>query len=240
MLNESVLHRALGSPSRAQILRLLYRGSLSVDEIAKNLDLQAITIRHHLQALMEAGIVECHEERSGTAGRPRAYYNIAKTSPSTSFPKRQYQILSESLINSMIEEFGINRTKSLLKKIGIGMGETAVKMLESEHNIKSWSPKDYETYLIRGYFEAEGAEPEILETAHNKVAYRLHNCLFQELSIKMPEILCDVLHESFHEGVSKAIGKNLKIDRATCMGHGDAYCEHIAVWSGIPKKNRTA
>jgi len=229
-LNESVLHRALGSPSRAQILRLLYRGPLSVEEIAKKLDLQAITIRHHLQALMEAGIVECHEERSGTAGRPRAYYNIAKTAPSTSFPKRQYQILSESLINSMIQEFGINRTKTLLKKIGTSMGEAAVRMLESEHNIKTWSPKDYETYLVRGYLEEEGAEPQMLESANNKIVYRLHNCLFQELSIKMPEIMCDVLHESFHDGVSKAIGKDLKIDRKTCMGHGDPYCEHVCVW----------
>src|SRR5208337_1872541 len=126
--------------------------------MATKLDLQPITIRHHLQSLMEAGIVECHEERSGTAGRPKAYYNVAKTAPSTSFPKRQYQILSESLINSMIEEFGINKTKALLKKIGTSMGEFAIKTLESEHNIKSWSPKDYETYMIRGYFEEEGAE----------------------------------------------------------------------------------
>jgi len=235
-LNESVLHRTLGSPSRVQILRLLYRGPLSVEEMATKLDLQPITIRHHLQSLMEAGIVECHEERSGTAGRPKAYYTVAKTAPSTSFPKRQYQILSESLINSMIKEFGINKTKALLKKIGTNMGEFAVKTLESEHNIKSWSPKDYETYMIRGYFEQEGAEPEMLEATGNKIVYRLHNCLFQELSVKMPEIMCDVLHESFHEGVIKAIGKDLKIDRATCMGHGDPYCEHVCVWPRAPRK----
>jgi predicted ArsR family transcriptional regulator len=189
---------------------------------------------------MEAGIIECHEERSGTAGRPRAYYNIAKTTPSTSFPKRQYQILSESLINGMIEEFGISRTKALLKKIGTSMGETAVRMLESQHNIKSWSPRDYETLLVRGYFEEEGAEPELLQTTSDRVVYRLHNCLFQELSTKMPEIMCDVLHESFHDGVSKAIGKDLKISRATCMGHGDPYCEHVSVWTHAPKKTKPA
>jgi predicted ArsR family transcriptional regulator len=214
-----------------QILRLLYRGPLSVEEIAKKLDLQTITIRHHLQALMEARIVECHEERLGTAGRPRAYYNIAKTPASTSFPKRQYLILSESLINTMIEEIGIGRTKALLKKIGTSMGEAAVRSLESEHNIRSWSLKDYESYLVGEFLEEEGAEPETLETTSNKIKYRLHNCLFQELSVKMPDVMCDVLHESFHEGVSKAIGKGLKIDRVTCMGHGDPYCEHVCVWS---------
>jgi predicted ArsR family transcriptional regulator len=231
MLNESVIHRALASASRVQILRLLYRGPASVEEIAKKLNLQTITIRHHLQALTEAGIVEFHEQRSGTAGRPKACYNIARIPASTSFPKRQYQILSESLINTLIEEIGMGRTKALLKKIGISMGEAAVRSLESEHNIRSWSLKDYATYLIGEFLEQEGAEPETLEATNDKITYRLHNCLFQELSVKMPEIMCDVLHDSFHEGVSKAIGKGLKIDRVTCMGHNDPYCEHVCVWS---------
>lgn len=236
MLNESVLHRALASTSRMQILRLLYRGPASVEEIAKKLNLQTITIRHHLQALMEAGILECHEQRSGTAGRPRAYYNIVKAPASTSFPKRQYQILSESLINTLLEEIGIDRTKALLKKIGIGMGEAAVRSLESAHNIKSWSLKDYAKYLVGEFLQEEGAEPETLEATNDKITYRLHNCLFQELSVKLPEIMCDTLHESFHEGVSKAIGKGLKIDRVTCMGHGDAYCEHVCKWSNTRQR----
>jgi len=213
-----------------QILRLLYRKPLSVEEIAKELELQAITIRHHLQALVEAGIVECHEERSGLAGRPRAYYSIAKTHSATSFPKRQYQALSESLIEGMISELGTEKAKSFLRNLGMRMGENAIRKLESEYNITSWSPRNYEKYVVREYFEKEGAAPEVLETNNKGVIYRLHNCLFQEISVKKPEIMCDVLHDSFHQGVAKAIGKNLKINRSTCMGHGDPYCEQVCVW----------
>jgi predicted ArsR family transcriptional regulator len=213
-----------------QILRLLYRKPLSVEEIAKELELQAITIRHHLQALVEAGIVECHEERSGMAGRPRAYYSIAKTYSATSFPKRQYQLLSESLIEGMTKELGAERTKSFLRSLGMQMGEEAVKKLESEYDVKSWSPKNYEKYVVREYLEKEGAEPEVVETSAKGVMYRLHNCLFRELSVKMPELMCDALHDSFHQGVAKAIGKNLRITRSTCMGHGDPYCEQVCVW----------
>jgi predicted ArsR family transcriptional regulator len=229
-LNESILYRTLASPSRIQILRLLYRKPLSVEEISQKMTLQTITIRHHLQALTEAGIVKYHEERSGGVGRPRAYYSIVKTLPSTSFPKRQYQALSEYLISGMVEEFGVKKTNAFLKKIGIRTGEAAIRELESKHNIKSWSQKEYEKYVIGEYLEGEGAEPEVIETTTNKIVYRLHNCLFHELSTRMPEIMCDVLHESFHEGVSKAIGKDLRITRATCMGHGDPYCEHICKW----------
>lgn len=234
-LDESVLYRTLASPSRMQILRLLYRKPLSVEEISQKLNLQAITIRHHLKALMEAGIVEFHEERSGSAGRPRAYYTIHKTFPSTSFPKRQYQSLSEFLVRGMVEELGVNKTKSFLRKIGIGTGEAAIKELGSKHNIKSWSLDDYKKYLIDEYLEGEGSEPELITSTNNKIVYRLHNCLFRELSAKMPELMCDVLHESFHEGVTKAIGKEIKITRSTCMGHGDPYCEHVCVW-GLQKR----
>jgi len=229
-LSETALYRALASPSRMQILRLLYRKPLSVEEIAKELELQAITIRHHLQALVEAGIIECHEERSGLAGRPRAYYSIAKTYSATSFPKRQYQVLSESLMEGMMSELGTEKTRVFLRNLGMRMGEDAVRKLESEYNIKSWSPRNYEKYVVREYFEKEGAEPEVMETSANGVMYRLHNCLFRELSVKMPDLMCDVLHDSFHQGVAKAIGKNLKISRSTCMGHGDPYCEQVCVW----------
>jgi predicted ArsR family transcriptional regulator len=237
-LDETILYRTLASTSRIQILKLLQRGSLSVEEISQKLNLQAITIRHHLQALAEAGIVECHEERSGTAGRPRAYYNMVKTFPSTSFPKRLYQSLSEHLISGMVEEFGVDKTKIFLRKIGIASGEATIRELESKHNIKSWSLDDYKKYLIEEFLEREGNEPEIIETTNNKIVYRLHNCLFRELSAKMPAIMCDVLHESFHEGVSKAIGKGVKITRSTCMGHGDQYCEHVCVWGRQARATR--
>lgn len=230
-LNESILYRTLASSSRIEILKALQRGPLSVEEISQKLNLQAITIRHHLQALTESGIVESHEERSGIAGRPRAYYSIVKTFPSVSFPKRLYQSLSEYLISGMVEEFGADKTKIFLRKVGITSGEAAIRELESEHNIKSWSLDDYKRYVIEGFLEQEGNEPEIIETTNNKIVYRLHNCLFRELSAKMPAIMCDVLHDSFNEGVSKAIGKDVKITRSTCMGHGDQYCEHVCVWS---------
>ena len=234
---DTSIYRTLASPSRMQILRLLYRKPLSVEQLADKLSLQLITIRHHLQDLLESGIIEYYEERSGGAGRPRAYYRVIKTTTTTSFPKRQYQFLSEYLINSVLKVFGKTKGEAFLKNIGMKMGETAIRKLEAEHDIKNWSLKAYEDYFIRGYLEKEGAEPEVVETSGNKIVYRVHNCLFSELSTKMPNIICDVLHESFHEGISKAMNKDLKMSRITCMGHGDPYCEHVCAWSSKGKEN---
>ena len=182
---------------------------------------------------MEAGIVEYHEERSGTVGRPRAYYRVMKTPPSTSFPRRQYQVLSEFMINAIVDTLG-KKAMPFLKDVGMKMGEDVVRKLETEYNIKSWTPKEYAEYFIQKYLEKEGTEPEIVELSDNRVVCRTHNCLFFELATKMPDVMCNVLHESFHEGVSKIIGKNLKMSRTTCMGHGDPYCEHISAWA--PRK----
>lgn len=233
--DDTGIYRTLASPSRMQILRLLYRKPLSVDQLAEKLNLQPITIRHHLQDLLESGIIEFYEERSGGAGRPRAFYRVVKSTKARSFPRRQYQFLSEYLIGSAMKVFGKVKGEAFLKNIGMKMGEAAMAKLEAEHEIKSWSLKGYEDYFVREYLEKEGAEPEVVEASDNKMIYRLHNCLFSELSTKMPDIICDVLHESFHEGVSKAMKTDLKMSRTTCMGHGDPYCEHVCVWSSKSK-----
>jgi len=225
-LIEAEAYRALSSKSRLDILKALYRKPLSVEEIAENLGLQPITIRHHLQSLVEAGFIEAFEERAGAVGRPKIYYKMVREPPLVSYPKRRYLMLNNFIISTLRYVLGEDQAKKILKKAGSEMGENAAKRLESEHEIKAWSIKEYREFFVRGYLEKTGAEPEIVETTDRKITYRLHNCLFFEMAIKMPEIMCDTLHESFHEGLIKSMNKNMKISRLSCMSKGDPYCEH--------------
>ena len=203
---------------------------MSVEEIAAMLNLQPITIRHHLQSLVEAEFIETYEERAGSVGRPKIYYKTVREPPLVSFPKRRYLMLNNFIINTLRYVLGEEQAKKLLKKAGLEMGENTAKRLESENEIKDWSLKAYQEFFIKDYLEKMGAEPEIVEVDDKKIVYRLHNCLFFEMAIKMPEIMCDVLHESFYEGFTKAMGKNLKVKRLTCMAKGDQYCEHSIEW----------
>jgi len=230
MLIETEAYRALSSKSRLDILRLLYRKSMSVEEISEKMNLQPITIRHHLQSLVEAGFIEAVEERAGSVGRPKIFYKIVREPPLVSYPKRRYLVLSNFIINTMRFVLGENQAKKILKKAGFDMGSNTTKRLESEHEIREWTPKTYEQFFVKGYLEEMGAEPEIVESTENKILYRLHNCLFFELSVKMPDIMCDTLHENFHEGLTKAMGKEVTINRLTCMSKGDPYCEHSCEW----------
>lgn len=229
-MSEREAYQALSSRSRLEILKLLYKKPLSVEEIAESLKLQPITVRHHLQSLEENGFIEAHEERSGYVGRPKVYYKIVKTPEIVSFPRRHYLTLSNFLITTLRHTIGGHTTEKLLKRVGREMGEDTIKKLASENEIEKWSPKEYQEIFIKKYLEEAGAEPEIIEATDKKIVYRLHNCLFLELAIKMPEMMCDILHESFHEGVVNAMGKDMKVSRVTCMGKGDAYCEHVCQW----------
>jgi predicted ArsR family transcriptional regulator len=226
-LSEVEAYRALSSKSRLEILKLLYKKPLSVDELAERLRLQPITVRHHLQSLEEAGFVESFEERAGSVGRPKLYYKIVKEPPLLSFPKRRYLALSNFVINTLQFLLGERRARKILSKAGSEMGENTIKRLESEYNIREWTLRAYEQFFIKDYLEESGAEPEIVKVTEKKIVYRLHNCLFFELAVRMPEVMCDTFHESFCEGVTNALNKKFKISRGTCMVKDDLYCEYI-------------
>jgi predicted ArsR family transcriptional regulator len=213
---------------------------MNVEEIAQKLKLQPITIRHHLQSLIQAGFIEPTEERASSVGRPKIFYKMVREPPLLSYPKRGYLFLSNYLINTLRSTLPESKANEVLRKAGFEMGKATAKRLESEHEIKDWSIKAYEQFYVRDYLEQMGAEPEVIEANNKKLVYRLHNCLFFELSVKMPEIMCDILHENFHEGLVKAMGNEMKLTRSSCLSKGDPYCEHSCRLVGEKSSSRTA
>lgn len=61
MLDQTL--RALGDPTRREILRVLRRGDLTAGEIASRFPMTAASVSHHLSVLREAGLVSV--ERNG-------------------------------------------------------------------------------------------------------------------------------------------------------------------------------
>ncbi|HLN90157.1 MAG TPA: ArsR family transcriptional regulator, partial [Candidatus Binatia bacterium] len=194
------VYRALSSEARAEILKLVYQKARDIEELAESLKLQPVTIRHHVQALLEAGLLEFHEERSGLAGRPKTYYTIAKTLPSVVFPARRYYELSKSLVSSLRRNLGEKKTEEILADVGHDLGVETLKYLEAKNNVSKWSSKEFAEIIVK-YFQEAGAEPEIIELSDNKLTYRLHNCLFSELSKEVPGLMCDIMHHQFQQAM---------------------------------------
>jgi len=229
-VSERRAYEALSSQSRLEILKLLHKKPQSVEEIAKQVNLQPVTVRQHLISLEEAGFIESYANKKMTAGRPKVYYKIAKEPTVVGYPKRHYLTLSNFTIRTLESLIGAKRTAKVLKRVGKNMGESTIRKIELEHEIDKWSPETVRKFFIEEYLEEAGAEPEIVKADKNQIVYRIHNCLFLELAVKMPEMMCDVLHEAFHEGVTSVMDGKAKIVRLTCKGQGDPYCEHRFEW----------
>lgn len=234
-MNEEEVYRALSSRSRVDILKLLYKKPHNIEELAEKLNLQPITIRHHIQSLQEAGLVEFYLERNGTVGRPKSYYRIPKSVPTVNFPKRRYLTLSSFLIDTLQLALGKESAKKILAQAGLEMGRDVVKQLEYESKIDKWTTKEFEELFVTKYLQEAGSEPEIIKRDDSKIRYRLHNCIFFELALKLPDLMCDTLHKKFHEGVTTAMGKNITDTQRTCMAHGADYCEHMVEWPSKKK-----
>jgi DNA-binding transcriptional ArsR family regulator len=54
--------RALGDPTRREILRALHTGDLTAGDIASRFPITAASISHHLNVLREAGLVQSQRE----------------------------------------------------------------------------------------------------------------------------------------------------------------------------------
>lgn len=223
-------HRALSNRARLEIIKLLYRSPMTVEEISKKINLQPITVRHHLRLLEEAGLVSQREVRTGSAGRPSVKYELIKAKPPVTFPTRQYLTLANSLIKAVKLELTEKEAVEVFRRAGFEMGLAAVKKLEGKYDVGEWSLEAFKKYFVEKCLEELGCEPEVVKTGKSAIVYRLHNCIFFELALEEPEITCNLIHSSFNEGVSKKLGGKAKITRSKCLALGDPYCEHVCEW----------
>lgn len=229
-MSENKVYQALSNSTRAEILKLLYRKPLGVVDLATTLKFRPITIRHHLQSLQDAGFLETCEKRSGSAGRPKTYYKIAKSVPIVVYPARRYMVLSALLIGALNQRMDKSWVAEVLSEIGARMGKETLEEVALSHNILKWTIGEFAEFFVKECLESFGAEPEIMERSEKKVVVRLHNCVFFELSEKMPDLMCDILHMQFFKSVGEVVSSGVKVSQSSCMGHGDVYCEHVFEW----------
>ena len=229
-LSEHKVYLALSSTNREEILKQLYRKPLSVDEMAKIFGVRSVTIRHHLQPLQEAGLLETFEKRTGVAGRPKTYYKISKTAPIVGYPARRYMMLSALLLDFINQNMDKSRVSEVLSELATKMGKETLEEIALSHNILKWTIENFEEFFVKETLELFGCEPEIVERSEKRIVVRLHNCIFSELSLKIPDLMCDIFHMQFFTSVVALMDGGVKVSQTSCMGHGDTCCEHVFEW----------
>jgi hypothetical protein len=66
-----------------------------------------------------------------------------------------------------------------------------------------------------------------------EVVFRDYDCLFKELALRCPEMVCDVMDVGRMFGMTKALERRVKPRRLKCAGHNDRWSD--TRFSGRPK-----
>jgi predicted ArsR family transcriptional regulator len=147
--------------SRQRILHYLkQRGQATVADLARELDLTTVTIRHHLQIMQEDGLVgkPRPKPRSGP-GRPEMTYHLT-TKANERLP-RSYDLLVQGMLKALANNLPVSQLANLFTLAGKALGdETALKRPASMNKRIKHLTRWLEN---RGYFlTCEHQEGELL------------------------------------------------------------------------------
>lgn len=111
--------------TRQRILEILKEhDSATVEELAKELDLTPVTIRHHLDILRSEGLVQAPQvKRRDTPGRPQHVYGLTEAADAY-FPKN-YAGFTDMMLREMREQVEPDTMRSILNGVASRMAAKA-------------------------------------------------------------------------------------------------------------------
>ena len=239
MLKKSEVFKALSSDSRWDILNTLADDPKDINEIAEIVGLKAITVRHHLSSLTQAGLVEQLSERKGGVGRPTTIYRITGDNVRVSFPQRDYFLLNQIIVSGLPEILGSEATKDVLLRVASNAGFNYIENIADQNGVERWTLNSFRRLFVEGLLGDMGTNPKVVSQSDDELIYQESNCLFFELAKSAPELVCNALDQGFHDGIVKALGPDFSGERLTCMGHGDAFCKYKVQYTRLSEDNST-
>jgi predicted ArsR family transcriptional regulator len=203
-LKKTEVFKALSSDSRWDILNALSDEEKGINELADQIGLKAITVRHHLNSLTQAGLVEPLPKRKGSVGRPTTLYRITGDNIRVSFPQRDYLLLNQIIVGGLPSILGNEATKDVLFRIAMKAGFDYVENLAFENKLELWTLDSFKRLFVEGLLGEMGTKPEVVSMSEDELVFQERNCLFFELAKSR--------------------------ERLNCMGHGDPYCRYKIHW----------
>lgn len=221
------LGKAMSSRARLEILDLLSRKRMSIKELSREVSLKEITVRHHVNVLKRIGLIGEYGEERRKIGRPVVRYQASEKPMSIEHRKRQYELLSSTLMQALLETLGRDKAKDALRKIGRGLGENLAREITEKKNVAQWNMEAVKKHVIQERLSEVGAIPEIIDYDSKTIRFRMYNCVFHELAKKYPDLICESLDETFMDTLLKRTVGKARADRITCIAHDDKFCECV-------------
>lgn len=190
-------HRALADPSRARILgELADAGPLDARELAGRVGLHVNTVRVHVNALAEAGLVESEALPPRGRGRPRVAYRAAAAAGDMG--ARRYRLLAE-ILTGFVARFE-PEAAAQLEEIGEAWGRYLV---EAPPPYAELSDREAVERLIVLLAEI-GFEPRLQHGGRGR-RILMQPCPFLELARTHQEVICPI-HLGLMRGALAELG----------------------------------
>jgi predicted ArsR family transcriptional regulator len=198
--------------TREKVLRtLLARPRITINDLAENVGINPISVRHHISSLQAERLVDSEEERHGV-GRPRRVYFLTEDGVEK-FPTR-YVRLTVRLLSQLKETMPKHLVGALFTQMAQGLAEDYTnnsdlqKMSMEERLNLMQELLRQEGFIID--WERAGKEYHIKETS----------CPYYHVGQDHPEV-CSV------DQVLISSMLNVPASKTRCILNGDNYCTYV-------------
>lgn len=198
---------------------------VTVAEIAELFSLHPNVARMHLGKLEQAGLLQTSLRRGEGGGRPAKLYRLSDQVATIAFPPRRYEVLAELALAVLAE----SADPADVERICRAAGEAAGQRILAARGAEVGTDPASRARLLADLADQAGMVP-VTEWNDDVLVLDIRNCVFKELSISRPDLVC-AMHRAYFEGVVEGVsaGHAMPVIDGEChISHGDEAC-HITV-----------
>ena len=188
---------------------LLRRPRITINELAEAVEINPISVRHHLTNLQMEGLIEAEEVRHGV-GRPRLVYSLTQEGMER-FPTK-YLRLTTRLLTQMKETMPAPVVRQLFNQVAEDLAKdyaSQIQGLSMEERLE----------FVKELLAQEGFT---VEWEKKGSEYQIHeiSCPYYQLGVAHPEV-CTVDQTL----ISKMLA--LPANKVQCILDGGAHCTYV-------------
>ncbi|WP_458412503.1 helix-turn-helix transcriptional regulator [Schinkia sp. CFF1] len=217
----------LSDPTRFSIYQYItkHHNEVTVQEIADAFNIHPNVARLHLTKLEDVHMLVSETKKTGKGGRPSRLYRLSDDVIQLNFPYRDYQLLSEIAIGTLLSLGEVG--KKALLETGQRYGEEIInKEMKRSGNPLSFDDK---LHLLKDAASMLGFYPEFEATPdHTKVYFKIFNCPFKEVAVQKLGDVCK-MHFAFLEGMFNSLFNNVQLIQEDNMFKGCSSCNYLAL-----------
>ncbi len=207
----------MGSTRDLVLKQLLNQQRCTINDLARVVKINPISVRHHIGRLEKEGMVASAEERHGV-GRPRRVYFLTEAGVEH-FPGRTVRFT-----NRLLDELKDNLPAEDVQKLFARVATTASAELPDQAELSKLS-LDERLRLMKSWLNKEGFSAQVHRNAQ-EVVIKETSCPYYYVGQSHSEVC----------SIDKAlIARALSVEpqRTTCLLSGDSHCTYVVPMSAI-------